>query len=130
MALLKAPLASSKEIHSSCGCMSQISLAAALATAESSPSDVCALESMTIILFSCVRDKKTMLSVHRKANRGNRFHGWSLFSAPFVRQEDWVINASAMCSCSCGPAGKYFCKIFNIRNGMLVHPDDIKRRSM
>lgn len=43
MALLKAPLSSSKEIHSSCGCMCQISLVPALASAESSPTDVCVL---------------------------------------------------------------------------------------
>lgn len=58
MALLKAPLSSSKEIHSSYGCMCQISLLPALASAESSPTDVCTLESVTIILCSCVQDIK------------------------------------------------------------------------
>lgn len=58
MALLKAPISGSKEIYSSRGRMCRISLVDALATAESRPSDVCAPESMTIILFSCVQDIK------------------------------------------------------------------------
>lgn len=70
---------------------------AALATAESSPSDVCALESMTIILFPRIQDIKQCPRPAEKANRGNRFHGRPLFSALFVRQEDRLINASAMC---------------------------------
>lgn len=73
MALLKAPLASSKEIYSSRGCMSQVSLVAALATAESSPSDVCALESMTIILFSCVQDRKQCSLSAEKQIEGTGF---------------------------------------------------------
>lgn len=78
-ALLKAPLSSSEEIHSSCGCMCQISLVLALATAESSPSDVCALESVTIILFSYVQDiKQCPLSTEKQ------IEGTGLTASTFV----------------------------------------------
>lgn len=97
---LKSPLCSGKEIHSSRGCMCQISLVAALTTAESSPPDVYSGVNDHYIVFLC-SGHKTMPSVHRKANRRNRFHGQSLFSAVFVKQEDWALNASAMCSSSC-----------------------------
>lgn len=87
IALLKAPLSGGKEIYSSCGRMCQISLVLALTTAKPTRSDVRAPESMTIILFSPCSGHKTMPSVHRKVNRGNRFHCQSLFCVVFVRQE-------------------------------------------
>lgn len=99
MALLKAPLSSSKEIYSSRGCMCQISLAAALATAESSPSDVRALESMTITLFCCVQDIKQCPLSTEKQIEGTGFTARLCSLLLFVRQEVWPINATAMCSC-------------------------------
>lgn len=65
-----------------------------------------------------------MPSVHRKANRGNRFHGEPLFSVPFVGQEDRVINASAMCSVQLQCYWKICMQDFNLRSGMLVLLDD------
>lgn len=59
----------------------------ALTTAESSPLR-CVYSGMNdhYIVLLC-SGHKTMPPVHRKANRGNRFHGRSLFSAVFVKQD-------------------------------------------
>lgn len=68
--------------------MCQISLAAALTTAEPNPSDVCTLGVDDHYIVGLFSGHKTMPSVHGKVNRGNGFHCQDLFSVVFVRQED------------------------------------------
>lgn len=46
-----------------------------------------------------------MPRTHAKTNEGNRIHDLALFSALLAKQEDWAINASAMCLPSCSGAG-------------------------
>lgn len=123
---LKSPPSSSEEIHSSCGCMCQISLVLALATAESSPSDECVLGSVTNILFSCAQDIKQCPLSTKKQIEGTGLMASIFFSTLFVRQEDWVINALAMCSCSCNPAGKYL-RIYHKERGWCFQMKGKKR---
>lgn len=66
IARFKGPLSLSREIYSSSGCMCQISFIAVLTTAKASLSDVCTLESMTIILFSFVKNIKQWPSQQKR----------------------------------------------------------------
>lgn len=112
MAPLKAPLSSSKEIYSSRGCMCQISLAAALATAESSPSDVRVLESMTITLFCCVGDIKQCPLSTEKQIGGTGFTARLCSLRCLLGRMFGPLMLQPCVPASCDPARKHLCKIF------------------
>lgn len=68
--------------------MCQISLVAALTTAEPTPSQTCTLGVDDYYIVQPCSGHKTMHSVHREVSRGDEFDCLALSSVVFVRQED------------------------------------------
>lgn len=90
-----------RKICSSSGCMCQVSLEAALSKAQHNTFDV-PPPPRGRWPFHCPSELRTL---NNAFGLQSRFYCQTLFSAAFAGQEDWVINASAMCSCSCSSTG-------------------------
>lgn len=107
---LKASLSFSREIYSSSGCMCQISFIAALTTARASV--MCALWGQWPLYCSPLW-RTLNNGPSQEKRKQSEWVSLSVFVlVVFIRQEGWLINALAMCSCSCMKGDWHIYKVY------------------